>query len=466
MLRHSLRLTLNLLLLLSTAFAQTKAPATASDPAALKSRLDQIIMEEVHAKSFMGAALVAKGDEVWLNKGYGSADLEWNQANSASTRFRLASVTKQFTAAAVLLLEERGKLSVNDPVKKYLTDAPSAWDAITLHHLLSHTSGVPNLTNLQQFPDYTATMGIKATPAQLIARFRDRPLDFPPGERFSYSNSGYILLGAVIEKVSGMSYAQFVQDNIFTPLGMKDSGYDVTEAILPQRAQGYERGAPSPTNPSGVTHAPFIHMSIPFSAGGLYSTTTDMLKWMQGLTGGKLLKSESVVRMTTPNKDGYAYGLSVRPLGGRKAYSHGGGIEGFNTFLVHYPESQVTVIVLANLNGPAAGSIARNLSAVAHGETVTLPSERKTVNVPLKVLESYVGTYRMAPDFAFTVTLEDGQLQVQATGQRKTALWPESESTFFPKVVEAKFEFVKDAAGKVTHLVLYQGGRQMKAIRE
>lgn len=455
---RSLRLVLSLLFLLSSAFGQTaQVPA---DTAATKARLDQIAQAEVNEKTFMGAALVAKGDEVLLNKGYGAADLEWNQPNSATTRFRLASLTKQFTAASILLLEERGKLSVNDPVKKYLTDAPAAWDAITLHHLLSHTSGVPNLTNLQQFPDYGPTMGIKATPAQLIARFRDKPLDFAPGERFSYSNSGYIVLGAVIEKVSGMSFAQFVQENIFAPLGMRDSGYDVTEAILPQRAQGYERGA------NGPVHAPFIHMSIPFSAGGLYSTTSDMLKWVQGLTGGKLLKPESFAKMTTPNKDGYAYGLIVRPLGGRKAYSHGGGIEGFNTFMVYYPESQVTVVVLANLNGPGAGTIARNLSAVAHGESVTLPSERKTVSVPVKVLESYVGSYRMAPDFAFAVTLEGDQLQVQATGQRKTPLWAESETTFFPKVVEAKFEFVKDTAGKVTGLILYQGGRQMKATRE
>ena len=185
--------------------------------------MDQIVTSYVTSGKFMGSVLVARGDQILLNKGYGSANLEWNIPNDPSTKFRLGSLTKQFTAASILLLEERGKLSVSDPVKKYLPDAPAAWDKITLYNLLTHTSGIPSFTG---FPDYAESEPFATTPANLVARFRDKPLEFEPGTKWNYSNSGYALLGYLIEKVSGESYADFVQKNIFTPLGMKDSGYD------------------------------------------------------------------------------------------------------------------------------------------------------------------------------------------------------------------------------------------------
>ena len=232
--------------------------------------MDQIVTSYVTSGKFMGSVLVARGDQILLNKGYGSANLEWNIPNDPSTKFRLGSLTKQFTAASILLLEERGKLSVSDPVKKYLPDAPAAWDKITLYNLLTHTSGIPSFTG---FPDYAESEPFATTPANLVARFRDKPLEFEPGTKWNYSNSGYALLGYLIEKVSGESYADFVQKNIFTPLGMKDSGYDSASAIIPHRASGYVAG------PQGRENAGFIHMSVPFAAGALYSTTEDLLKW-------------------------------------------------------------------------------------------------------------------------------------------------------------------------------------------
>jgi CubicO group peptidase (beta-lactamase class C family) len=165
-----------------------------------------------------------------FSKGYGSADLEWNVPNSPNTKFRLGSVTKQFTAASILLLEERGTLSVTDPVKKYLPDAPAAWDKITIFNLLTHTSGIPNYTS---FPDYAKLEPFPTTARELVARFRDKPLDFEPGEKWSYSNSGYVLLGYLIEKITGASYETFLGENIFTPFRMTDSGYDSTSAIIP-----------------------------------------------------------------------------------------------------------------------------------------------------------------------------------------------------------------------------------------
>ena len=278
-------------------FVLLAGPCLAQDAA----RMDQIVQSYVANHQFMGTVLVARGSQVLFSKGYGSANLEWDIPNTPNTKFRLGSVTKQFTAASILLLEERGKLSVSDPVKKYLPDAPAAWDKITIFHLLTHTSGIPNFTS---FPDYAKLEPFATTPEQLVARFRDKPLDFEPGEKWNYSNSGYVLLSYLIEKITGDSYEKFVRENIFTPLGMKDSGYDSNSAVIPHRASGYVFGK------NGFENAGFVHMSIPQGAGALYSTTEDLLKWEQGLFGGKVLKAASLEKMTTPFKNNYAFGLA------------------------------------------------------------------------------------------------------------------------------------------------------------
>ncbi len=415
----------------------------------LDARLEQIVQSYVAKHQFMGTVLLAKGDTVILDRGYGSANLEWNIPNSPTTKFRLGSVTKQFTAACVLLLQQKGKWKVSDPVKKYLPDAPAAWDKITLFHLLTHTSGIPSFTG---FPDYRDSEAKTTTPEELVKRFRDRPLEFEPGSKWNYSNSGYVLLGYLIEKVSGQTYQKFLQDNILTPLGMKDSGYDSNSAIIPRRASGY-----SPSK-DGVVNAGFINMTIPFSAGGLYSTTEDLLKWERGLFGGGVLSADSLKEMTTPFKENYAFGLSVSTPNGRKKIDHGGGIEGFNTELAYWPDGQLSVIVLGNLNGGAPGEIANQLAAVIHGEKVTLPSERKEITLSKEALEAYVGTYELAPKVDLNITLEGDHLEVQLTGQPKFAMFAESPTSFFLKVVDAQFEFLKDPAGKATQVTLHQNG--------
>lgn len=420
-------------------------------------RMEQVVQSYVSGKQFMGSALVARDGVVLFNKGYGSANLEWDIPNSPTTKFRLGSVTKQFTAASILLLEERGKLSVSDPVKKYIADAPAAWDKVTIYHLLTHTSGIPSFTG---FPDYGPTEAIPTTPEKLVARFRDKPLEFQPGEKWNYSNSGYVLLGHLLEKVTGESYEKFVRENIFVPLGMKDSGYDSNSAIILRRAAGYTPG------PAGPQNAGFVHMSIPHAAGALYSTTEDLMRWEQGLFGGKLLKPESLVKMTTPFKDDYAFGLSVHNENSHKVIEHGGGIEGFNTEVAYYPETKLVVVVLGNLNGGAPGDIAKKLAAVAFGEQVVLPSERKEVSVAPKILAEYAGTYVMSPTFQIVTSLEGERLMTQATGQPKFPLFAESDSKFFLKVVDAEVEFVRNEKGEVTEMVLHQGGQDVKGVRK
>ena len=421
------------------------------------SRMDQVVQSFVSNKQFMGSVLVAKGSEVLLSKGYGSANLEWEIPATPSTKFRLGSVTKQFTAAAILLLEERGKLKVEEPVKKYLPDAPAAWDKITVFHVLTHTSGIPSFTN---FPDYASLRPFSTTAEKLVAHFRDRALEFEPGEKYNYSNSGYVLLGHLIEKISGESYEAFLQKNIFTPLGMKDSGYDSNSAVIARRAAGYSPG------PNGPVNAGFIDMSVPHGAGALYSTTEDLLRWEQGLFGGKLLSAASLTKMTAPFKNNYAFGLQVNTVNGRKVFDHGGGIEGFNTHLAYYPEAKVTVAVLGNLNGQAPYQIATRVAALAHGETVTLQSERKEITLDPKVMSRYVGAYQMGPGTNMVITMDGNRLSSKLGNQNPVPVFAESETMFFAKVVDAQLEFSgSDAQGRATLMTLHQNGRSQPAKR-
>jgi CubicO group peptidase (beta-lactamase class C family) len=419
-------------------------------------RMDKVAQSYVDAKQFMGSVLVARGDDVVFNKSFGSANLEWNIANTPATKFRIGSMTKQFTAASILLLEERGKLKVDDPVKKYMPDAPAAWDKITIFNVLTHSAGLPNFTS---FPEYAKLQAFPNTPEQIVATFKDKPLDFEPGAKFSYSNSGYVLLGYLIEKISGESYEKFLQENIFTPIGMKDSGYDSNSVIIERRASGY---APSPAGP---VNAEYVHMSVPFGAGALYSTTQDLLKWQLALYGGKVLKPESLAKMTTPFKDDYAFGLIVRTTDGRKQMWHNGGIQGFNSSMAWYPESKTSVIVLANLNGQAADQMLPQLAAVAFGKDVQLTSERKAIKLPREQMASYVGTYQLAPKVKLMMTLDGDQMMTQLSGQTKLEVFPEADGKFFLKVVDAQLEFVRDPNGKVTDVILHQNGRDQKAPR-
>jgi CubicO group peptidase (beta-lactamase class C family) len=296
--------------------------------------------------------------------------------------------------------------------------------------------------------------------ADLVAKFRDKPLEFAPGERMSYSNSGYVLLGYLIEKISGQTYAQFVTEHLFTPLAMKDSGYDSNSAVIAQRASGYTPG------PKGPVNAGFVHMSIPHAAGALYSTTEDLLRWEQGLFGGRLLSAASLRKMTTPFKNGYAFGVAVQTVDGRSSILHNGGIEGFNTALAYYPDRKIVVAVLSNLNGPAADRIAAQLGKAAHGDAVVLTSERTEIALPPEVLQRYAGSYAFRPGVDMVVTVEEGRLMTQLGPQQKVPVFAESATVFFAKVVDAQIEFTTDATGRVTALILRQGPANIEAPRK
>jgi CubicO group peptidase (beta-lactamase class C family) len=438
--RHLTLLTLPFLLWFVPAMAQDAARMGA----AVKAR---------SADRFMGSVLVAKNDTVLFAESVGWANLEWKIANTPATKFRIGSITKQFTAAGILLLAERGKLSIDDPLGKFLPSAPEAWRPVTLRQLLSHTGGIPNFDD---DPDSARNK----TPAQTMARAAAKPLEFAPGERYKYSNTGYVLLGWIIEGVSGQSYATFLREAIFQPLGMNDSGFDSNTEVIPQRAAGYVRG------PKGPANAPYIDMQGVHGAGAIYSTPADLLRWTQSLFGGKVLSAASLEQMTTPVKNNYAFGLDVRTTKGRKVISHNGSINGFNSQLNYYPESQVTVVALANIiSGPDTFELAAQLTALALGETVTLTAERKEIDLPVAILEKYVGVYQLNEAIAISIRLVEGRLTMQATNQGQSPMFPESEKAFFLKDVDVQMEFVTDEQGRVTELLTHQGGSPQKARR-
>lgn len=420
------------------------------------SRMDQIVRSYASDKTFMGTVLVAHGPEILFSKGYGSANVEWDIPNKPSTKFRVGSITKQFTAASILLLAERGLLKVDDLLKDHLAGVSKHWDRITIRHLLTHTSGIPNFI---KSPEYPSQQPFSLTVEEVVALFANKPLDFAPGEKWNYSDSGYIVLGHLIEKLSRSTYKTFLHENIFKPLGMNDSGYESNETILPQMASGYVYS-------DDLTNAPFSHVSLLFAAAGLYSTTIDLLRWEQSLFGGKVLAPASLELMCTPNKNNYACGLWVHASAGHKVIEHGGGIAGFNSLLSYYPDNDLTIAVLANVNGQDAYEVSGKLASVAHGEQVQLISERKEVAVSRDDLTAYAGVYQLAPGVNFNVTVEESQLMVQLSGQPKLPLFAESENRFFLKIVDAQVEFIRDETGVVVALELQQAGQKQKALRK
>ncbi len=431
------------------------------DDVTLRNRLGAIASSYTKDNAFMGTVLVMQGDTVLLNKGYGQADLEWNIPNTPEVKFRLGSITKQFTATLILLLQQDGKLKIEDPVSKYLPDTPKAWEKITLAELLGHTTGIPNFTSEHEFMTWRMN---PHTVEEELAFFRDRPLESEPGTKFAYSNSNYEVLGAVIEKVSGTTYGAMLKERIFEPLGMHNSGLDTDELVLPKRAQGYTN------SPKGLIHAVSESMTVPWAAGSVYSTTGDLLLWEQGLFGGKVLNAASLKQMTTPGKGGYALGLFVHPEGGVTVVNHGGGIEGFNSDMSYVPEKKITVIVLGNVNGGAPGDMGGMLVKTMLGEAVTLANERKEVPIAKADLDRFAGTYQLAPTFAITFTVEGDQLMTQATGQPKFPVFYAGElkghPQFFLKVVDATVEFIPDAGGKVNSLILHQNGQDIPGTRQ
>jgi len=535
------------------------AAAAAPAPSATAETLDRFLAETYPAGEPGAAVLVEQGGKVVLRKGYGMANLELGIPVTPENVFEIGSVTKQFTAASILMLQERGKLSLSDELTKFLPDYPIQGKKVTIENLLTHTSGIPSYTGL---PEWLPRMREDMTLDQLIGLFKDKPFEFEPGTKWAYDNSGYVLLGAVIEKASGKSYERFVEDEIFQPLGMSHSLYGSVSDIVPHRAAGYDKPGDHWVN------TPYLSMTQPYAAGSLMSTVDDLAAWDKALAGETLLKKASLARMATPYRlpsglsTRYGFGLAIRDLGGKTVVEHGGGINGFTCDLLRIPSEGIFIAVLTNNTAPklAPEAVAERIARVLLGlpaerqaiqvdpktlddyvgvyrnedatRTVTRegdklfaqrqggakteivagarddffykgggatikfvrdaqgkvtgakvdtqgpeespmarisevpPAAKQAIQVDPAILAAYVGTYELSPRFQLAITLEDGHLRAQATGQEKLELFAESQTSFFLKEVDAQLEFQKDAAGAVTGLILHQGGRDMPGKRK
>ena len=353
-------------------------------------KIDQLLSKYQEYGQFNGSALVAYDGKLLLKKGYGQANMEWKIPNEANTKHRLGSITKQFTAVLILQLANQGKVDLQANLSTYIPDYPKeVGEKITVHQLLTHTAGVPNYTS---FPDFFATKSRNPhNIEELVGIFSNLPLDFAPGAQFSYSNSGYVLLGVIVEKVTGKTYEAALEEMIFKPLGMTNTGYDHHNQILENRAAGYEKAG------SAYVNADYLDMSIPYAAGSMYSTVEDLFLWDQALYTEKVLPKKYMDLMFTPFVEAmgmhYGYGWMVGkvPLGetGKEQdiITHGGGINGFNTLISRLPKNKEVIILLNNTGGANLNDMSRGINAILHDQPYELPKQSVSAEVVAMMME-------------------------------------------------------------------------------
>jgi CubicO group peptidase (beta-lactamase class C family) len=356
-------------LLISTLSLLTAQAAQAQDKAA---KIDELMKVYNSYRQFNGAVLVAENGKVIFKKGYGMANMEWNIPVETDTKFRLGSITKQFTSMLILQLVQDGKIKLEGKLTDYMPDyRKDTGDRITVHQLLNHTSGIPSYTGLPNF-----FQDISRDPysvSDFVKKYTSGDLEFEPGSKMAYNNSGYFLLGAIIERVTGKRYEEVLKERILDPVGMKNTGYDNHAPILAKRAAGYER------RPSGFINAPYLDMSLPYAAGSLYSTVEDLYLWDQALYTDKLLSPQLKELMFKPGMSNYAYGWVVRKttLGGEgdpvPIIEHGGGINGFNTLITRMPDTRNLIVLLNNTGGTKLGEMSGKIGAILLGRSVKPP---------------------------------------------------------------------------------------------
>lgn len=314
---------------------------------------------------FSGTILIARDGVPFFTKGYGMANYEHKVPNTENTVFQIGSLTKQFTSMAIMQLVEKGKLLTSDSIQKFIPDCPDHWKGVTIKNLLTHTSGIFNVSSL---PDWDAIHVFQPySNVEVVNLYRNLPLQFKPGEKYKYSNSNYDLLGLIVEFVSGMTYYHYLEQNIFKPLGMSQTGYAMPRQIIPNRASGYYSQLTSFMN------APYINYELPFSSGALRSTVGDLLIWDQALYTTKLLSKESLTEIFTPFKNNYGYGWIINKKFDKQTSSHSGSLNGFSSYFFRFPDDKITIIVLANSDKASATKVAHELSAIVFDKPYKIP---------------------------------------------------------------------------------------------
>ena len=450
---------------LSTLFvaAALLAPSAYAAAPALADQIDAALAP-MFKPGWPGATvIVTKDGKTVFRKAYGLSNIAEQAAMQPDSLLRVGSVTKQFTAVAILQLAEQGKLSVKDDITRFLPDYPTRGKRITIEHLLHHTSGIPNYTALKAFRDVDdATLDVP----KVIGLFKDEPLDFEPGERFSYSNSGYFLLGAIIEKVSGMRYQDYIATHLFEPLGMKDTAHEGFERSAKRRVNGYRlRGG------TEIVAVGDINLLAAYAAGAVVSTSDDMARWETAISSGKLLKPATWKQAFTSCKVpknlpcNYGYGWNIGTLAGHKLFAHGGSIPGFTAQSLRLPDDKVYVAVLTNGNGGAVNTpvIAYKTAAIAIGKPFP---DYKPIALAPDALDAFVGEYRSDEQVVRTVKREGDKLVLVRAGRDPVTLQAHAANAFFMDGSLTSIEFQRSADGKVDTMLLRQPLNDEKAVRQ
>jgi CubicO group peptidase (beta-lactamase class C family) len=546
---------IKLILLTILVMAFTLNTSAQLNTKAMNAEFDKLLSSQFKPGETGCAALVAIKGQIIYKKAFGMANLELNVPMQSDMVFRIGSITKQFTAIAILQLMEQGKLSLQDDITKFIPDYPTQAYKITVENLLTHTSGIKAYTDVPEFMKYIME---DLKPQEVIDKFKNLPMEFAPGTKWNYSNSGFFLLGYIIEKVSGMKYQDYIEQNLFKPAGMTNSLYGSNTKIIKNRACPYQPDGDNTVN------ADYMSMLLPYSAGSIMSTVEDLYKWNRALVSDKFVKRETLEKAWTEYKlsDGkgthYGYGWFLSQVQGSPSIEHGGGINGYLTNGIYLPKEDVFVAVFSNNTAKGPDAVSTKMAAIAIGKPFTLtetpvpadiidqyPGEyddedgtqrlitkegtqlfsqrsggmklkikqfapdkfffddyfteltfkrdgsgkiisadaddrgvitiykRTSKPIPVHaeiklepdVLTNFTGEFELAPGFVLAVTLEGDRIFTQATGQGKVEIYPESETKFFLKVVDAQLDFVKDESGKFNKVILHQGGRDIEGKR-
>ena len=411
----------------------------------LESKIDDLLNSSYKTNEPGATALVARNGEVIYRKAFGNSNLELDVEMIPENVFEIGSITKQFTAVSILMLLEQGKLSLDDEITKFLPEYPTHGKTITIHHLLTHTSGIKSYTNMQSFGEVVRK---DMTPIEMIDFFKNEPMEFDPGEKYNYNNSGFFILGYIIEHISGMTYTEFLQENIFNPLNMTSSYYGSHTKLIENRASGYQEN-------NGFANAIYISLSLPYAAGSIMSNVDDMLKWQTAINSNTLVKRETIKKAftnyTLNNGEpiNYGYGWSRNDLNGIPSIEHGGGIPGYTTMGIYVPSEDVYVIILTNCGCNSPSGVATKIAALAINKPY--PTATNVSNLTQKQLEKWTGAYKFENDAIRVVSLKDGQLYSQRDEGEVYKIYPKNENEFYFEegVIQYKFS-MKD--GKKTAL--------------
>ena len=413
-------------------------------------KIDKIVAPYVSAADFMGVVAIQQDNEEPLVLPYGMASVELEIPHKTTDIFMIGSISKQFTAAAILLLEEDGLLSTSDPVKKHLPGFTQG-ENITIEQLITHTSGVTDIYSLKRFGE---SAGQGGTFAEVIADLSGLEPTFRPGSSYAYSNGGYSVLAAIIEEIQGTTYGNFLNDRIFQPLNLTNTSHDNPQPVVNGRVPGYD--------PWGIDQlTPVKSLSVAFStgSGSLWSTATDLLKWNIALHNGRLLNEKSYQKLIKDYGNAYGYGVSIFKRFGRDVVGHDGRVAGYAGDIARYLDDRITIVILSNVQSVARDEIRYLVAAATLGESYTVPQHRTYSKLPATTITDFIGTYSFGPGFRVTINESNGRLMARANEGGQSELITLNESEWFSRMLYATVRFGRDQEGKVDRLIWGRGDR-------